>query len=136
MNCSRSVIEGEGGIRPGLVKVTTNEAFGNVHQAPALKRVLKKIASAIKSGKTACVEPIDLGKAGMKKFEESLDIAVGPDLRTKCSLPKAAWTPQVFTPEVVGCRSSYANVFWPNFGMTSVNMVLSGDATYLGVLTH
>jgi hypothetical protein len=135
LNCSKSVFEAKGGIRPGLIKVTTNEAFDNVHQAPALKRVLKKIASAIKSGKTACVEPIDLGKAGMKKFEESLDIAVGPDLRTKCPLPKAAWTPQVFTPEVVGCRSSHADVFWPKFGMMSVNMVLSGDASYLGVPT-
>jgi hypothetical protein len=63
-------------------------------------------------------------------------IAVGAEPRTKRALPKAAWTPQVFAPEVVGSCASYANVFWPSFGMMSVNMVLSGDAAYLGVPTQ
>ena len=135
LNCSKSVFEAKGGLRPALINVTTEEAFGNVHQAPAMKKALKQIAASIKEGTTVCVQPFDVGYALMKKFEESLVIAVGAELRTKCALPKAAWAPQVFALDVVGSCATYANVFWPSFGMTSVNMVLSGDASYLGVPT-
>jgi hypothetical protein len=136
LNCSKSVFEAKGGLRPALINVTTEEAFGNVHQAPAMKKALKQIAASIKEGTTVCVQPFDVGYALMKKFEESLVIAVGAELRTKCALPKAAWAPQVFALDVVGSCATYANVFWPSFGMTSVNMVLSCDAAYLGVPTQ
>jgi hypothetical protein len=65
LNCSKSVFEAKGGLRPALINVTTEEAFDNVHQAPAMKKALKQIAAYIKSGTTVCVQPFDVGKAVM-----------------------------------------------------------------------
>jgi hypothetical protein len=133
VNCSSSVFEAKGGVRPASLPANSLGNFNRVHDAPAMKKALKSVASGLKGGAPACTQPLDAGKAVMTKFSQTLGTLVGAELMTKCALPRQPWSNDVFKPEVIGCSDAYANVFWNTFGMISVNLIMSGDVCFLGI---
>jgi hypothetical protein len=132
-NCTTSIFEAKGGIRPAALAIANVGHFNRVQDAPVMKKALKSVASGLKGGAPACTQPMDAGKSVMTKFSQTLGTLVGTELMTKCALPRQPWSEEVFKPELIGCSDAYANVFWSPFGMISVNLVMSGDVCFLGI---
>ena len=132
-NCSTSVFEAKGGLRPAGLSIADESKFGKVRDAPVVKKALKSVNAAIKGGQQAVTQNLEAGAGVLKKFEETLVTAVGSEVRSKMALPRADWSKHIFVPEVMGTNGAYSNVFFNKFGMMSAYLFLSGDVALLGI---
>lgn len=133
VNCSTSVFEAKGGLRPALLTIGSSDDFDKLVALPILKKAMKHVKDAVDKGTSACTQALEAGKPALKKFEETLVKACGTEVRTKCALPKSPWAESIFNFEIVGGDSTSANVTFTPYGMMCCCLLLSGDASFLGI---
>ena len=136
LNISESIFEAKGGFRPASMAMTDMQSYETVQNAPICKRALNKLGLALKQGsvETAC-QPFSGGKQVLKRFDEQLAACVGTEVRSKCALPRADWSPAIFQVEAYGTSKVGINVGWPSYGLMQCNVVMSGGLGVLGLRT-
>ena len=134
VNCSASIFEAKGGLRPAVLPVSSQETFLSLAGSPVVRKAMKHIANSCAKGTSACCQPLDGGAAVIKRFNQVVQAAVGGELLTRCALPRSEWVARLFSYEAVGYGSKpHANVAWNPYGMMSAMVILEGDYAMLGV---
>ena len=77
VNVSASIFEAEGGLRPAVLPVSSQESFVVVAGSPVVRKALSHIASSCAKGTSACCQPLDGGAAVIKRFQQVAQVAVG-----------------------------------------------------------
>ncbi len=134
VNCSSSIFEAKGGLRPAVLPITSQETFNAVALSPVLRKAIKCIASSCSKGTAACCQPLEGGTAVINRFNTAVQTAVGMELLTRCALPRSEWGTRLWGYEAVGYGSKpHANVAWSPYGMMSGMICLEGDYAMLGI---
>ena len=132
-NCSTSIFEAKGGLRPALLAVDSRDEFDKMATQPIVRKAMRTIHQALASGTTACLQHLEGGKPVLKRFEEIVLKVTGQEVRSKCPLPKAGWADKIFQMEIFGTGSMYANVMLLPYGMMSCAVMLEGTCCFLGL---
>ena len=133
VNVADSIFEAKGGLRPAIMPALNSKKFETLTKVPCLKKAMGSVDKAVKTGSAAVSQPIEGGKASVRKLNQAVEELLGADLRSKYALPRAPWASQVFQMEVVATCDSYATAGWNHYGMITCCVVLAGDVSFWGV---
>jgi hypothetical protein len=132
-NCSTSIFEAKGGLRPALLSVDSRDEFEQMVGQPIVRKTMRTVNQEIARGPTACSAKLEGGKAVLKRFEGIVLKVAGQEVRSKCPLPKAEWADKIFQMEIFGTGRMYANVTVLPHGMMSCAVMLEGTCCFLGL---